>query len=361
MPWCRLDKVYKAGDISLIPYNSTDPRGIDSASVIKINSVLSSYRDIKGVPVQQVTLLSYKERAVLDDLTDDEIRDAYELADLACFTGLAKREYFNGIGAYSNTDCFRVYGQKVSGSGFISLRSRRRDGETWDLRQVKETVFTAPIHVQTISRVSLDQNLISSLLSFCSTCPDNNWARWQNAMACFNQANTDNESVRFQVEWVLFCSAFEHILEAKPDYKDVARRFQECMVPTCGITVENSKRRSVQWKDIAAHIRYEWMKEFYSVRGDFAHGKLLTKRPTAWSQQEHLVLAAIGFPLLVKSLLRRAGHYGLSNEDIAQINSFEQLADEDFIKPPADQRNSMDSVWSRLLEEARMSAIMEKS
>ena len=180
-------------------------------------------------------------------------------------------------------------------------------------------------------------------------------------MVCFNQANTDNESIRFQVEWVLFCSAFEHILEAKADYKDVAKKFQECIVPKTGLTVENSKRRSIQWKDITASIRHEWMKEFYSIRGDFAHGKLLTQRPAVWSLQEHLVLAAIGFPLLAKCLLQQAGHYELSDEDIAQINSFEQLADEDFMKDPPDQSNSMVSVWSRLLEDAKMSAITERA
>jgi len=363
MPWCKLDRKYHVGDITLLPYSSSDfsSSDIDPTSMKKINSVLSSYRNIKGVPIHQVTLLSYKGRPVLGDLSDEEISYAYELADLVCFAGLANRVLFNAIGSYSNSDCFRVYGQKVSGSGFISVTSRRRDGETWDLRQIKETIFTAPVHVQTINRVSIDESLLSALVAFRSTCPGSTWVKWQNVMACFNQANTDNESVRFQVEWVLFCSAFEHILEAKPDYKDVARKFQEGMTPETAITVETSKRRSTHWKDITAQIRYEWMKEFYGIRGDFAHGKLATKRPAIWSQQEHLVLAAIGFPLLVKSILKRAGHYELTDDDTAQINSFERLADEDFMNAPPDQSNSMDSVWSRLLGDAKMSALTERA
>ena len=94
------------------------------------------------------------------------------------------------------------------------------------------------------------------------------------------------------------------------------------------------------------------MKEFYRVRGDFAHGRLKTKQPAVWNPLEHIVLATIGFPLLVRCLLKKKAKYQVTDSDQAQIDAFEKLAAEQFLRPPADQKNSMDSIWFRLVKEA---------
>ena len=102
--------------------------------------------------------------------------------------------------------------------------------------------------------------------------------------------------MRFQVEWVLLCSSFEHILQAASDYKDVAHKFSDRVIPSSSLLVTYAKRRSTRWEDSAVPLRYEWMKEFYRIRGDFAHGKLKSRQPAAWSPLEHLVLSTIAFP-----------------------------------------------------------------
>jgi hypothetical protein len=92
------------------------------------------------------------------------------------------------------------------------------------------------------------------------------------------------------------------------------------------------------------------MREFYRIRGNFAHGKLDTQQPAAWNPLEHLVLATIAFPLLVKSLLNKACECKLANDDRTQIDVFENLADTtDFLKPPPNQKGSIDSHWKRLV------------
>ena len=104
------------------------------------------------------------------------------------------------------------------------------------------------------------------------------------------------------------------------------------------------------------------MREFYRIRGDFAHGKLTTQQPMNWKPLEHLVLGAIAFPLVVKSLLQKTGRYALTTDDQVQINMFEAFADTtDFLRPPADQKGSLDSHWQRLCSSESMRVTIDRA
>jgi hypothetical protein len=230
-----------------------------------------------------------------------------------------------------------------------------------DGRPLAETVFSIPVHVSTVAQVSLAAGLINSLVVFREHASDHKWSRWQNAISCFNQANTDNDAIRYQVEWVLLCSAFEHILEARPQAEDVAQKFTDTAVPSTPLLARDAKRNSAQKKwNVKRPLRYEWMKEFYRIRGDFAHGKLKTQQTAVWSALEHIVLETIAFPLLVSCLLQKDGKYELTDGNQAQINAFERLADELFLERPANQKSSKDSIWSRLLEKAKSDLVKAK-
>jgi hypothetical protein len=355
MPWCPIDKIYHAGEISIIPFNrdqKTDD--FDELEICHIRTILSSYRNLEGHPVEEVALVKYKDKPILADLNDDEIEIARECADLICFSGLANREYFNQLGAYCNADCFLLYGQRFKEDpSFIGVTSRRREGRNLDGRPLAETIFSIPVHTNYVREVRLDENILSALINYRDSSLDDNWLRWQNAISCFNQANTDNDTVHYQVEWVLLCSAFEHLLAAKSEAKDVAQKFADVFMPNFPLPISKTKRKSNKWQNLNSHLRYEWIKEFYRIRGDFSHGKLKTRQPTTWKPLEHIVLATIAFHLLVRVLLSKKGHYILIDDDQAQIDAFEKIADEDFLNPPTDQKSSMDSWYSQFIRKAR--------
>lgn len=362
MPWCRIDKAHAIGEITILPIQRGDLRsGVGQSTVATIDKILSGYKDLEGRPVKNFAIVRYDDLDVLADITDEQFQIMQDCIQLACFAGLAKRAYFDSLGPYCNTDCFISYGQRYSGSQFTALSSRRRDGQASDMRQLAKVTLSMPVHISNAGSVTLDDALLSALAEFRKAADSDEWARWQNAIACFNQANTDNETVRHQVEWVLMCSALEHILDAKSEAKDVARRFADVILPREPVQIKNSKRRSTSWTNPEEHLRFEWMREFYRIRGDFAHGKLVTRQPSSWNVLEHLVLAAIAFPLVVRRLLEDAGHYSLTERDMAEINCFERLADEQFLADPSDQRHSGDSIWSRLISEETMSLIMGKA
>jgi hypothetical protein len=354
MPWCPLDKEYEIGEISLTPFDQTAKNEeYETAELSQVLSILSSYRDLKGRPNRQMALVKYRDKPVFSVLTSEEYEIARELVELACFSGISKRTYFS-FGDYCNASNFMFYGQRFTiGSGHAAIVSRRRDGQLSDLRSINETMFSIPVHANPIGQVTLNEQLLTSLVSFRETCDSQEWSRLQNAIACFNLANTDADNITYQVEWTLLCSAFERLLVCDSKARDVADGFSAVFCPATPLAVSGAKRKSLRWRDLAKPLSFEWMREFYSVRGDFAHGNFDTRQPLAWQPLEHLTLATIAFPLVVMCLLAKAGKYTVTRNDRAEIDAFECLADSPFSSEPPDFRGSMDSWWLRCVDEAK--------
>ncbi len=363
MPWCPIDKAYDVGEITILPFTRHEAiNGIDEAAQCRINAIMATYRGIEGKPVQKASLICYRGKSPIEELTNDEIEIAQDFAVIACFAGLANREYFNTIGRYCNSDCFSLYIQKFEKADFTALTVRRREGRTLSTWALDDITITIPMHCHTIREVSLDSALLKALGDHRAQLNNDDWGRWQNAISCFNQANTDSDNIRHQVEWVLLCSAFEHILGAKSEAKDVAGKFAEALDPSGELLAKDAVRLSGQQKNGGKSLRYEWMREFYRIRGDFAHGKMVTQQPATWNPLEHLVLATIAFPLLVKSLLSKASKYKLTDDDQGQLDCFEKFADTlDCLKPPSNQKGSLDSHWKRLLDERTRNISLERA
>ena len=363
MPWCRLDRPYDLGCVRIEPFERHGPiGGLDDAGRCRVNAIMASYKTIERKPVDRAALVRFNGKSPIDELTESEVEDAYELVALAAFCGLAGREYFNTSGSYCNSDCFALYVQRFDRADFTALSTRRREGRSQSMWPVDDIAITVPVHCHTVGEVRLDAALLGSLTARRTQSAPDDWARWQNAIACFNQANTDSDNVQHQVEWVLLCSAFEHLLKAKSAAIDVATKFSDALKPSSELLASNAKRRSCRWTGTGVSLRCEWMREFYRIRGDFAHGKLNTQQPAVWNPLEHLVLATIAFPLLVKCRLKDAGRYQLTTGDQAQIDSFESFADTDNpLKPPCDQKSSLDSHWKRLCDERKSNLHLEEA
>jgi hypothetical protein len=355
MPWCTLDKPYDVGEIEILPFERNAAFAeCDEAVLRNLNLILACYKTLQGEPVQQLAIIRVKGRSPIEDVSDDQIAVAYDLLSLVTFASLATRELFNPIGAYCNSDSFSMYVQKFEGADHTALTTRRREGSNIAVWPIDGVAMVAPPHCDTSKAFSLDEALLAALLEKLGQANPNEWSRWQNSISCFNQANTDSEGIRPQTEWVLLCGALQHLLGAGSKDKAVAMAFNSALTPKTEILIGNANRRLATWTDETKSLRYAWMKEFYGIRGDFAHGRLNTQRPTAWSLHEHLVLGSLAFPLIAKTLLRRSGHYEFSRDDEVQQNSFESLADTaDFLRPPDNQQGGLDSHWARVREQAQ--------
>jgi len=351
MPWCPIDNKYEIGDFRILPFNRDKVvNTLNDTDQRSIKTIMGTYKDIEGNSVHKAAIVCKINKSLIDDLSDDDIEIAQELTAIACFSGLANRSYFNSLGHYCNSDCFSMYIQKFDKADFTALTSRRREGRTLSGWPIDDITITIPVHCHAIRDVSLDVELLKALIECSANLQSSERGRWQNAISCFNQANTDSDNIRYQMEWVLLCSAFEHLLESKSEAKDTAERFAHVLTPSNELLVKDSMRLSNKQENVSRSIRYEWMREFYRIRGDYAHGRLNTKQPIVWEPLEHLVLATIAFPLVIKKLLSRIGKYKIKDNEQAQIDCFEHFADtKSFLNPPTNQKGSLDSHWNRLV------------
>jgi len=351
LPWCPVKKPCVVAGIQLLPFNRDEPLAIvDDNTWSQITKILAAYRDINGNPIKHAALVQVAGKGLTDDLTPDDRNAIFDLVAIVCCCSLACRKYFRGQSSYSNADCFVAYSQRFDEADWTTLVRRQRDGPTrctWGLNDLRVSV---PVHCHTVKRIEFDEPLLAALIAQRSALTRDEWGKWQNAVACFKHANTDSENVPQHVEWVLLCSAFQHLFRADSKAKDVARHFEEAIVPTIAIDAATSKREAKDRFSPGTCLRYEWMNEFYRIRGDFAHGNLHSTQPKAWEPDEHLFLATLAFPLVLKSMLVKAGHYSLTEVDRVQIDCFEPLADTiEFLCEPPDS-DGIDSKWVRLTD-----------
>ncbi len=225
-----------------------------------LSRVFGTYRSIEGRPADHAAVVRYADRPFGADLAPEEIESAYEWVQLACFAGLAGREFFTPE-APCNSDVFLLYVQRLENADFIAIRTRRREGHTWSAWPLDSVVMSVPAHVSPVRLVSLDPRLLDALVAIARR-GDPDWGRWQHALSCFNQGNTDSDAFRYQVEWGLLCSAFERLLDAASDYDDVAAKFAGTMVPSSPLLARDARRRIDRWKDPGASVRFEWLREF---------------------------------------------------------------------------------------------------
>jgi hypothetical protein len=320
MPWLRLKKTYTVGEIELIPWDRDNPPcefGPDE--IQKVHLMLSTCKSANGEPVRHFTVVRFAGHKLFADVGQKQHEYLLDSVSLACLSGLAVRECLSNDEPYCNADCFLIHGQRfpegvddLAGTSLLSVRCGQR---VFSL--LKDVSFFEPPHVSQVGLVTLDEPLLAALAQFRDTqCKgqEGRWARWRDAIVCFNRANTDKmDYVLWQADWVLLCGAFQRLLDTGGRSERVAEQFTTSFVPA-----DYSLR-------IDTDLLREWQEDFQTLRGKFyAHGVL---KPPSTSDYGagHLQLAIIAFPLLVRVLLHKEGAYELSDDDLCAIAAFGEL------------------------------------
>ncbi|RIK05405.1 MAG: hypothetical protein DCC49_12460 [Acidobacteria bacterium] len=353
LPWMVAAKKYVAGEIELLPIANleTDHDELDDAELAAVRNVMSSYRTLQGAPVPGCTLVQFSGRSALEDLTDEELDTARTMVELACFASLSRRAFFGSLD-YANATRFTFYQQRLGSGGFVTLAPRVREGRALHAQSTTGLAISEPIQVAVKGRIRIDEPLWIALCDLRSGFPEP-YRRWHDAILGFNAANTDSDDIGPEAEWVLMAGSFQRLLEAQSKADDLADAFDRALTPAENVACAQSARRPNCKGDDSRNLRWAWMHEFYRLRNEYAHGKRNSAQNQAWNQQEHLILAAIAFPLVAKVKLQELGYYTLTDSDSDRIDSFECLADqEDFFAEPPGMKGTGDSIYSRLLSEA---------
>ncbi len=314
LPWCHLDRAFSASGITLLPIDlSHPPAQLDDETIRSVGSVLSDFIGITGQPVEKFAVASLHDHILLDYLVDPvDVVAIRDYIDIACLSGLSDREFLGRAEPYCNSDCFLYYERRFdSVTGVRAPMFRRRDNTAFGPAAGPAMRVHVPLHAAVVPRVSLDESFFRALASFreivVTSSESERWTAWQEAIYCFNQANTDNESMSEHLEWVLMSSALERILGASGNSDAIAKRFIEAMVP----------KNPLLYFDLT--LLGDWVREFYRLRGDFAHGRIQSRKPRRWESWHHLLFGAIAFPLLTKALLENEKLYVFTENDQCQL------------------------------------------
>jgi len=176
------------------------------------------------------------------------------------------------------------------------------------------------------------------------------WDHAFEAISAFSRANTDNQSVLPQSEATQMIGAFERLFGlAGGDEKALRKSLSTRFVPVPELPFTSCERFAARRYATCSSVREAWIADFFRLRGHLSHGHRGNKYPSAWSLNEHLLLGAFLFPLLLKLMLAEAQLYTLSSRDRASLNAFEKLAAAHPFEKLAERKGSHDWGWNRIL------------
>jgi hypothetical protein len=360
-PWFAIGEESTFGPFELVPYvRGVLPAGGDSPEQLVFDRVLEPYRESLTRSVERCTLLRWRKSELTDDIPDEEIADVFDCAELVAFAGLAARSFFSAIGSYSNRDAFRLTIQAFrEPGGGVLVADTRRDGDHGVYFAAESVLVARPMHVVDGRKPSLDTALLNALLARQAGA---DWADYREAIIWFNSANTDSPDTMKEMEHIFLVSAFERLLDLKGGrVDDLTHAFIDLIKPSESILLGNCARiaRAPVLARFAAAtpLREVWIRDFYQLRGKFAHGRIAHGYPTIWTVDEHLLFASVAFPLMVRAKLTSGGTYHMSENDFVLVDSFEKLLCAEHFAGPSIEGTTEPhpTPWNKILSETTWS------
>jgi hypothetical protein len=359
-PWFDVGESFALGSFDLIAWErAAQPAGPrahrpNGALQQTLDAVLAPFHTPYREPVPRATLLTLNGDDITDDLNDDEREQVFTLAELVAFSGLARREFFSpfGLGPYCNFDNFRlvIQGFAVEPHG-TAIGTRRRDGGILAAITADAYREYAPVHVTTNERIRLDVDLLRGLLAATAHAE---WPNFDESVFWFNRANTDSQATTAHAEAVMMVGAFERLFDLRHGREqELAQRFVAVFTPTQSRLAGATPRIGGRF-DAQMPVREAWVRDFFRLRADPAHGRRDPKYPSVWPVHEHLLLGALAFPLTVKLRLQQLGLYALTAADHDDLELFERFASEDafaHLQHPLTERP--EPAWARVRGELR--------
>jgi len=342
MPWLRLRRSFEVAGVTFVPWRTESvtisPEIADAEDTLK--TILRGYLDRRGKPIDNCVLATLPDRGW--NLADSDFEAVRSAAALLFLSAWSSNEYYRFPGHYVNASPFRVLRQSFSvPPERLTLVARRRDGSCDDGGyRHGEVTFGVPLQCTLGEPVEIDEDFLSALNTglFAEKCATLD--RLQRALPFTLLANTDDDLMAADAEVILMGSAFEQLFgiegSAKAKAYGLCKEFGDLFKDYGSVTVEKARavRSGIRIDDTnreraAAQPRWwvhqKWMEELYKVRNESVHEGTAHGKTWGWDPAEHLVMAALAFPLVVKLLLHNEGYYNLSDEDHVRCQAVDML------------------------------------
>ena len=339
LPFLRMRTGHTVAGVEFLPLRDDDgnvPAALETA-VASLERILSGYVDRQGAPFTNCVVATIPGKGW--DLSRDDSSAVMWGASLLFLASWACNDYFPRFGgSYVNSTMFRIIGQAYSGDMpvHIAISARRRDGETLGGGYKHgEVTFNVPVQCSIRETAIFDEDFLAGLSA--AVAADSAVAGLLRTTVPFVElANTDDDFMTEHAEVILMASAYEQLLRCPANKYKLGQklaklfcRFGSVTVADAqkvrsGITIDDSKpdRAAAQPK---WWVHRKWIEELYGMRNKVAHEGSDGGRSGGWTIFEHLVMAAYVFPLAVKLLLEREGHYALTDADRGRCQAVDQL------------------------------------
>jgi hypothetical protein len=376
LPYLRLKSGSTIAGVDFFPLRDgtgTVPQPLQAA-IKSIEKILSGYVDRRGKPFTNCVVATILGKGW--DIAPEDFPTVQWAASLLFLGAWARNEYLAKFGGkYVNSSMFRVIGQAYTGTvpHYISIGARRRDGSSTDGGYKHgELKFHLPPQVSIREPATIDQSLLAALdKAHAANSPVID--RLRTALPFVELANTDEDWMNERPEAILMGSAFEQLLHGNASAYKLGRKFGGLFGSFGNVTVadamkvrpkieideskpEYAKAQPKWW------VHRKWMEELYDVRSKVVHEGTAAARPWGWSLFEHLVMAAHLFPLTVKVLLQREGHYTLNDDDQVACRAVDKiLASPKWWSESNHENEVSKQSWSEILLDTRFEIQMSRA
>ena len=339
LPFVRLKRAYAVAGVEFVPLRDEDDKVPDPllSAVEPLERILSGYVDRRGDRLTNCVVATMPGRGW--DLEVEDFPTVRWAASLLFLASWSCNDYYPRFSRdYVNSTNFRMVGQRYSGAtpGYIAVSARRRDGSTTDGGyEHGEFKFSLPLQISVRDPSSIDEPFLKAL-DAAQAAGSAVIDRLLTALPFVELANSDDDFITEHAEAILMGSAFEQLLHGDASAYKLCKKFGELFKPFGSVSVADALKvhpgiqLDSSTPEIAAAqptwwVHRKWIEELYDVRSKVVHRGSEKSRDWGWEIGRHLVMAAHIFPLTVKLLLEKEGHYALSDEDRAACLAIDLL------------------------------------
>lgn len=364
LPWLKLGNDLEMGKYQFLTWPRVDNGFGEFAD--SLNSICGMYKYVDGRVERPQTIMIDMSLAPFERIEGQERQAFQEAVTLLTTALIGENEFFRGFGNYVNFSLTELHFQNFSiGEDWIAFKSYKRDGHTSDMGYTfgEITVSTPPGCRTRTGCVGINQAWLDTL----GNTLEKNTSLDQlviEASNLFCQANTDSPNVLQTTEVVMLANAFDRLFPNANGRYELSDAISTELDKWIVINMKGSRRmadKQIVPTQIDSRCTEEWniirswILELYILRNYYVHGLDTTQHRWVWTPNEHLLMGAYIFPLLLKVLMSKEKEYKLGEEDVYKLLAIDDLLD---LNEFYDRENRR-SPWIEKLYEVRQSTPLE--
>lgn len=161
LPWLELGEELAVGNTRFVPYvREKQPFDPKTQRQAVADHFLSPYHTDRDTPIARAAIVAPTGELMPDELTPSVREEVVSDVSILCLAAIARNDYFNQLGKYSNASAFVVLFQNIRSLdgdlGAVGITTRRRDGHLNAIWPVDMLLHSLPPGVTSVQEAAFD-------------------------------------------------------------------------------------------------------------------------------------------------------------------------------------------------------------